>query len=231
MASSEQDEQNVTIQKSEPQNISPSELSTQRPNIDEPAASTPLEMSTLESAKTPPPTTAASPSVPQATVSNTSVANSLNSPNNESASPVSPLNSREQQQADTSPTNPSPAPMTRQLSTAIGPSSDQPMPVPKEAERSGPTLMVTLLLTSGARHPFKLDSKYLQKRNVKVTGDDPFNISVYTLKELILREWRDGWFKQKIVSYTLANDRSRMGNKAVKPWRNTIDIVWKAIGR
>jgi len=52
---------------------------------------------------------------------------------------------------------------------------------------------VTLLLTSGARHPFKLDSKYLNKRSVDVPGGDPFNLSVYKLKELILREWRDEW--------------------------------------
>ncbi len=59
--------------------------------------------------------------------------------------------------------------------------------------------MMTLLLTSGARHPFKLDTKYLQKRNVDVQGNDPFNLSVYKLKELILREWRDEW-EQKPAS-------------------------------
>jgi hypothetical protein len=47
-------------------------------------------------------------------------------------------------------------------------------------------------LTTGARHPFKLDPKYLAKRNVQAAGNDPFNLSVYKLKELILREWRDG---------------------------------------
>jgi Ubiquitin-2 like Rad60 SUMO-like len=81
--------------------------------------------------------------------------------------------------------------MTRAFSTAIGPSSDQPMPIPKD-DCTGPTLMITLLLTTGARHPFKIDPKYLLKRNVDVQGNDPFNLSVYKLKELILREWRDG---------------------------------------
>lgn len=52
--------------------------------------------------------------------------------------------------------------------------------------------MMTLLLTNGARHPFKLDGKYLNRRNVEVQGNDPFNLSVYQLKELILREWREG---------------------------------------
>ena len=58
---------------------------------------------------------------------------------------------------------------------------------------SDPTLSITLLLTSGARHPFKLDNKYLAKRNVVVEDNDPFNLSVYELKELILREWREEW--------------------------------------
>jgi len=53
--------------------------------------------------------------------------------------------------------------------------------------------MITLLLTSGARHPYKIDEKYLKKRKVEVDGMDPLNISVYTLKELILRDWRPEW--------------------------------------
>jgi len=61
--------------------------------------------------------------------------------------------------------------------------------------------MITLLLTTGARHPFKMDTKYLSKRNVEVVGNDPFNLSVYKLKELILREWRDEW-EQKPSSPT-----------------------------
>lgn len=58
---------------------------------------------------------------------------------------------------------------------------------------------IMLLLTSGARHPFRIDEKYLTKRNVTVTGKtedgrmDPFSITVYTLKELILRDWRREW--------------------------------------
>ncbi|KAK5658204.1 hypothetical protein OQA88_2179 [Cercophora sp. LCS_1] len=58
---------------------------------------------------------------------------------------------------------------------------------------------ITLLLPTGARHPYKIDEKYLTKRSVEVpdsTEDgrkDPFSISVYKLKELILREWREEW--------------------------------------
>lgn len=61
-----------------------------------------------------------------------------------------------------------------------------------EEEDTGPSLMITLLLTSGSRHPFKIDGKYLRKQSVKVENNDPFNMSVYTLKELIWREWRPG---------------------------------------
>lgn len=86
-----------------------------------------------------------------------------------------------------------PSQRTRAQSTAIGPSTDQSEPVSKNEEQTGPRLELTLLLTNGARHPFILDSKYLAKRNADVPGDDPFNLSVYKLKELILREWREEW--------------------------------------
>jgi len=86
-----------------------------------------------------------------------------------------------------------PQAVTRTFSTAIGPSSDSPVVPAKDVEVTGPVLVVTLLLTSGARHPFRLDAKYLAKRNVEVADADPFNLSVYKLKELILREWREEW--------------------------------------
>ena len=52
--------------------------------------------------------------------------------------------------------------------------------------------MITLLLTSGARHPYRIDERYLKKRNVSVEADNPINLSIYDLKNLIWREWRDG---------------------------------------
>ena len=79
----------------------------------------------------------------------------------------------------------------RMQSTAIGPSLDEPLMAGKDAD-NGPTLMITLLLINGARHPFKLDAKYLNRRNVQVQENNPYNLSVYKLKELILREWREG---------------------------------------
>lgn len=106
---------------------------------------------------------------------------------------------------DTDPAEPSPKGKAKE---------EHPMPVEK---REGDSLSIepsdaqspvdlepivctiTLLLPTGARHPYKIDEKYLTKRNVEVpdsTEDgrkDPFSISVYKLKELILREWREEW--------------------------------------
>lgn len=101
--------------------------------------------------------------------------------------------------ADTTPSLPAsptlspPNPLTREKTApAIGPSSDKPTHVPKESDITGPILMITLLLTNGARHPYKIDEKYLKKRSVNVEGNNPINMSTYTLKELIWREWREG---------------------------------------
>ncbi|KAK7749142.1 hypothetical protein SLS62_008430 [Diatrype stigma] len=68
-----------------------------------------------------------------------------------------------------------------------------------DAAASDISVEIMLLLTTGARHPFRIDEKYLTKRNVTVTGKteegktDPSSITVYTLKELILRDWRKEW--------------------------------------
>lgn len=102
---------------------------------------------------------------------------------------------------------PAPMPSTASLtqshvmpvdSVAIGPSTDDTTIISSDTT-SEAVCVITLLLTTGARHPYRLDEKYLTKRNVSVPGltedgkKDPFSISVYTLKELILREWRDEW--------------------------------------
>ena len=86
-----------------------------------------------------------------------------------------------------------PQPLTReQTHPAIGAAIDQPMPNLNASEIEAATLMITLLLHTGARHPYKIDEKYLKKRNVSVADNNPINMSVYTLKELIWRDWRDG---------------------------------------
>lgn len=104
-----------------------------------------------------------------------------------------PLNSAHINNANTPNRSPLP-PLTREKTApAIGPATDKPTPVPKHSDIQGPALFITLLLSStGARHPYKLDEKYLRKRNVAVDGNNPINISLYKLKELILRDWRDG---------------------------------------
>ncbi|KAI0974356.1 ubiquitin-related domain-containing protein [Xylaria arbuscula] len=72
-------------------------------------------------------------------------------------------------------------------------------PVESQPNNGALTVNIMLQLTSGARHPFRIDEKYLTKRNVTVTGKtedgnmDPASITVYTLKELILRDWRREW--------------------------------------
>lgn len=60
-------------------------------------------------------------------------------------------------------------------------------------------LDLTLLLTSGQRIPYQIDEKFLETRNIQISGvtengqKDPYSISVYTLKELIQREWKEEW--------------------------------------
>ena len=103
-----------------------------------------------------------------------------------------PLGSITNKSASQGPSTP--PPLTREKTApAIGPATDKPTPFPKESEIEGPVLYITLLLSStGARHPYKLDDKYLRKRSVIVEGNNPINISLYKLKELILRDWREG---------------------------------------
>ncbi|OIW32376.1 hypothetical protein CONLIGDRAFT_267039 [Coniochaeta ligniaria NRRL 30616] len=92
-----------------------------------------------------------------------------------------------------SDTPPAPPQKETDDSLSIEPSATHP-------QSDHPVCNITLLLPTGARHPYKIDERYLSKRGVDVpdtTGEsgkkDPFSISVYTLKELILREWRDEW--------------------------------------
>ncbi|KAF1835499.1 hypothetical protein BDW02DRAFT_567972 [Decorospora gaudefroyi] len=84
-----------------------------------------------------------------------------------------------------------PAALNRAETEAIGPSTDTPAANPDNT--NGPVLVIMLLLTSGARHPYKIEKKYLQKRQVEVDNMDPYNITVYQLKELIWRDWREEW--------------------------------------
>ena len=156
-----------------------------------PLSSTPVEMTKLD-----PPVAAqdaiatnapATTSEPLSTTSETSKENERP----DTSSPA--MNTQSGPQAVPSSAPSPPKSLSRQdTAPAIGPSSDKPTPITKESEGAGPFLMITLLLNTGARHPYKIDEKYLKKRNVNVPGNDPVNMSVYTLKELIWRDWREG---------------------------------------
>ncbi len=134
-------------------------------------SSSPVEMRTLPASTTTPTKSVDAPTTAPADVSTTHVAESDPLKNTETAQPAPVTRSR----ADTE---------------AIGPSTDTPAANPDNT--NGPVLVIMLLLTTGARHPYKIDEKYLKKRNVTVEDMDPYNISVYTLKELIWRDWREG---------------------------------------
>ncbi|KAL8656939.1 MAG: hypothetical protein Q9226_002410 [Calogaya cf. arnoldii] len=139
---------------------------------------------------------------------------------------------------DTSPLGAAPYPLTREKTApAIGPSFDKPAPLPQESEVVGPSLLITLLLITGARHPYKIDERYLKKRNVKIDGNNPVNMSVYTLKELIWREWRDGESDRHYkASESQERDRvadtyvCRLGDEAFESECNTFDLLWKNAG-
>ena len=162
----------------------PRDITNLSERTDEAPSSTPLEMSSLATKSE------AFPASSQAEQTQPSQA--------ATSETVHDITTQEPSAPSSSDQTAAPTPrLSRLQSTAIGPSSDADLPIPssKDAtnESAGPTLLMTLLLTNGARHPFKLDSKYLAKRLVTVQNNDPFNLSVYKLKELILREWRDEW--------------------------------------
>jgi hypothetical protein len=110
-------------------------------------------------------------------------------------------------------------------------SSDQSEDISgKEVEDAGPSLAITLLLTTGSRHPFTIDGKYLRKQSVNVENDDPFAMSVYTLKELIWREWRSGEFVQLWdKKRTDVNCGCRLGNPSFVAELHPSDLIWKVV--
>jgi len=186
-----------------------------------PAESTPVEMSTLSrqrdgAVESTEPTTTVQDSIPEPEASTSEHAGPSTTPNHSShqtdqapSQSIATASHPPQPQAlDTSPQDPAsatidrPETLTRTTTQpAIGPSSDKPTALLPES--SAQTLFITLLLTNGARHPYKIDEKYLQKRNVTVEGNNPVLMSIYTLKELIWREWREGWSRFSLrLGYT-----------------------------
>lgn len=115
---------------------------------------------------------------------------------------------------------------------AIGPSSDTPTSLPKHSDTTGPQLMITLLLINGARHPYKIDEKYLKKRSVSVEDNNPINLSTYTLKELIWREWREGKRPDSESWWVYVNTRTcRLGGTAFEPKLYTSHLLRETVGR
>lgn len=57
------------------------------------------------------------------------------------------------------------------------------------------------MLITGARHPYKIDEKYLRSRNTTATDSkgsfDPLALSGYKLKELIWTDWRTGEWEER----------------------------------
>jgi hypothetical protein len=76
---------------------------------------------------------------------------------------------------------------------ALGPDGE---PAPS-TDPSTPTLRITLMLTTGARHAYTISQKYLSSRKVTAvdaSGNfDPREMSGYKLKELIWTDWRAEW--------------------------------------
>ncbi|WPH04773.1 Hypothetical protein R9X50_00766800 [Acrodontium crateriforme] len=86
--------------------------------------------------------------------------------------------------------------------SALGPATTDSVVQPTISAAAGPTLSITLMLTTGARHPYKIDEKYLVSRKVTTKGMkgsesegefDPREVSGYKLKELIWTDWRSEW--------------------------------------
>ncbi|KAK5735485.1 hypothetical protein LTR17_008183 [Elasticomyces elasticus] len=93
-----------------------------------------------------------------------------------------------------------PAPLTRKQTEALGPATDADLAaLAQTSTNAGPALNINLMLTTGAKHPYKIDEKYLTNRNTVAkspSGDgsfDPMAITGYKLKELIWTDWRKEW--------------------------------------
>jgi len=134
-----------------------------------------------------------------------------------------------------------PSAVTRTNSEAIGASTDLPTPMLKPtstATANGPVIQFTLLLaSSGTRHPYQINEKYLSKRNIQAQGEDdrfdPSTISVYTLKELILKDWREGKLfplEAIIVTLNLTDKFARLGHEAIFALCNQTDLLRSALG-
>jgi hypothetical protein len=172
-------------------------------------SSAPVEMRTLHTptAAAPDTATTAAPTTEPTTAPTTATTSAQPTDTSHAAhvEPTAPHVSESTSAESTQPVVPTSAQpatraeLNRTETEAIGPSTDTPAANPDNS--SGPTVVIMLLLTTGARHPYKIDEKYLKKRNVTVENMNPYNISVYTLKELIWRDWREGMLHTSTHSF------------------------------
>ena len=138
-----------------------------------------------------PTTTGASDSIlPEATISTPPQQQTLTQPMLAALSQPTPTNQT------TTTTNNTPHPDLNRSQTAelaLGPDGE---PAPS-TDPSSPTLRITLMLTTGARHAYTISQKYLSSRKVTAldaSGNfDPREMSGYKLKELIWTDWRAEW--------------------------------------
>ena len=147
------------------------------------AISQPMELSDLGASRAGQPTTESQTSKQQEAKQNTS---------------VGPAEAERHSQEQPSTAAVTEAPSAREDS-AIGPPTDKHTNV-HSTSTHGPQLVITLLLHStDTRHPYIINEKYLKKRNISVTDNDPVNLTVYNLKDLIWRDWREGCICSLII--------------------------------
>ena len=167
------------------------EMATLPPPAEQPTATTTTTSTTATTASTHTPIAASMASASE----NTAAPASTSTP----SAPSIPAQSQPQQPDESitaAPATTSHAPLERKETEAIGAAAeDGTSAAPKvDPDAVGETVQLTLLLTSGKRHPYKIDAKYLRKRGVSVEENNPWNLPVVKLKELILRDWREGEF-------------------------------------
>ena len=85
---------------------------------------------------------------------------------------------------------------------AVAPLSDDSRPATLAAAEptvsaSAPSLTITVLIQTGARHQFLLNSSFLARHAIKSSTTkevltDPLEMSVWQLKECIWKDWREG---------------------------------------
>jgi hypothetical protein len=83
---------------------------------------------------------------------------------------------------------------TVQAGTTGKQKSKSPDPTSKPKDAPLPVLRIILLqvLTSKRSPQFNLTRSFLRKRQLVADDEDPYNLSVYMLKEVICKEWPAG---------------------------------------